>query len=102
MMKLIGSLGSPFVRKARIVLADKKIDYKLVLENVWAPDTTIHTFNPLGKVPCLVMEDGEAVFDSRVICEYVGYAVAGRQADSAVGPRARRSALLGGARRRHP
>jgi glutathione S-transferase len=70
-MKLIGSLGSPFVRKARVVLAEKKIDYQLVLEDVWAPDTTIHTFNPIGKVPCLVMEDGEAVFDSRVICEYV-------------------------------
>lgn len=70
-MKLIGSLGSPYVRKARIVLAEKKIDYKLVLENVWVPDTTIHTFNPIGKVPCLVMDDGEAVFDSRVICEYV-------------------------------
>src|SRR6202000_3571580 len=66
-----GSLPSPFVRKARIVLADKKIDYELVPENVWAPDTRIHTFNPIGKVPCLVMEDGEAVFDSRVICEYV-------------------------------
>ena len=71
MMKLIGSFGSPFVRKARIVFAEKKIDYNLVLENVWAPETTIHTFNPLGKVPCLVMDDGEAVFDSRVICEYV-------------------------------
>ncbi|SEA70288.1 glutathione S-transferase C-terminal domain-containing protein [Paraburkholderia sartisoli] len=70
-MKLIGSFASPFVRKARIVLAEKKIDYQLVLENVWAPETTIHTFNPLGKVPCLVMDDGEAVFDSRVICEYV-------------------------------
>jgi glutathione S-transferase len=42
-----------------------------VLEDVWSPDTAIHTFNPIGKVPCLVMEDGEAVFDSRVICEYV-------------------------------
>ena len=71
MMKLIGSLASPYVRKARIVLAEKKIDYQLVLEDVWAPETTIHTFNPLGKVPCLLMEDGEAVFDSRVICEYV-------------------------------
>ena len=71
MMKLIGSLGSPFVRKARIVFAEKKIDYKLVLENVWAPDTSIHAFNPIGKVPCLVMDDDEAVFDSRVICEYV-------------------------------
>ncbi|MDE1183341.1 glutathione S-transferase N-terminal domain-containing protein [Paraburkholderia sp.] len=70
-MKLIGSLSSPFVRKARIVLSEKKIDCKLELENVWSPDTAIHTFNPLGKVPCLVMDDGEAVFDSRVICEYV-------------------------------
>ena len=70
-MKLIGSYGSPFVRKARIVLAEKKIDYKLVLEDVWAAETAIHDFNPIGKVPCLVMEDGEAVFDSRVICEYV-------------------------------
>jgi glutathione S-transferase len=70
-MKLIGSLGSPYVRKARIMLAEKKIDYKLVLENVWADDTAIHDYNPIGKVPCLVMEDGEAVFDSRVICEYV-------------------------------
>jgi glutathione S-transferase len=70
-MKLIGSLTSPFVRKARIVLAEKKIDYQLVLENPWSDETTIHTFNPIGKVPCLVMEDGEAVFDSRVICEYV-------------------------------
>ncbi|NIF43544.1 glutathione S-transferase [Burkholderia sp. Tr-862] len=71
MMKLIGSLSSPYVRKARIVLAEKKIDYKLELENVWAPETNIHASNPLGKVPCLVMEDGAAVFDSRVICEYV-------------------------------
>lgn len=71
MIKLIGSYASPYVRKTRIVLAEKKIDYKLELENVWAPDTRIHTFNPLGKVPCLLMDDGEAVFDSRVICEYV-------------------------------
>jgi glutathione S-transferase len=70
-MKLIGSLSSPFVRKVRIVMAEKKIDYKLVLENPWAADTAIYDYNPLGKVPCLVMEDGEAMFDSRVICEYV-------------------------------
>jgi glutathione S-transferase len=70
-MKLIGSLTSPFVRKVRIVMAEKKLDYELVLEDVWSPDTHIQTFNPLGKIPCLVMEDGEAVFDSRVICEYL-------------------------------
>lgn len=70
-MKLIGSLASPYVRKVRIVMAEKKLDYELVLENVWTPETTIHLFNPLGKVPCLVMEDGGAMFDSRVIVEYL-------------------------------
>ena len=70
-MKLIGSLTSPYVRKVRIVMADKKLDYRLELENVWAADTAIQTFNPLGKVPCLVMEDGGALFDSRVIVEYL-------------------------------
>lgn len=70
-MKLIGSLTSPYVRKARIVMAEKKLDYELILENAWAPDTKIQQFNPLGKVPCLIMEDGGAMFDSRVIVEYL-------------------------------
>lgn len=70
-MKLIGSTASPYVRKVRVVMAEKKLDYELVLENVWAPDTRIMQSNPLGKVPCLVMEDGGAMFDSRVIVEYL-------------------------------
>jgi len=70
-MKLIGALTSPYVRKVRIVMAEKKLDYKLVLEDVWSADTTISENNPLGKVPCLVMEGGEALFDSRVIVEYL-------------------------------
>jgi glutathione S-transferase len=70
-MKLIGSLTSPYVRKVRIVMAEKKLDYRLELEDVWSADTRIAAANPLGKVPCLVMEGGEAVFDSRVIVEYV-------------------------------
>lgn len=69
-MKLIGSLTSPYVRKVRIVLAEKKLDYQLVLEDVWSSEAILAS-NPLGKVPCLVMEGGEAVFDSRVIVEYV-------------------------------
>jgi glutathione S-transferase len=69
-MKLIGSLTSPYVRKVRVVMAEKKLDYQLLLEDVWAQDA-IMAYNPLGKVPCLVMEGGEAVFDSRVIVEYV-------------------------------
>jgi glutathione S-transferase len=70
-MKLIGSDSSPYVRKVRIVMAEKKLDYQFVLEDVWAGDTTIGHSNPLGKVPCLVMEGGEALFDSRVIVEYL-------------------------------
>ena len=69
-MKLIGSLTSPYVRKVRIVMAEKKLDFQLVLEDPFASDAMLK-FNPLGKVPCLVMEGGEAVFDSRVIVEYL-------------------------------
>ena len=69
-MKLIGALTSPYVRKVRIVMAEKRLDYQLMLEDVWASDKILSA-NPLGKVPCLVLEGGEAVFDSRVIVEYV-------------------------------
>lgn len=74
-MKLIGSTSSPYVRKVRIVMAEKKLDYQFVIEDVWAAGTTMAESNPLGKVPCLVMEGAngseEAVFDSRVIVEYL-------------------------------
>ncbi|KPU92228.1 glutathione S-transferase [Variovorax paradoxus] len=70
-MKLIGSAASPYVRKVRVVLAEKRLDYQFVIEDVWSPDTTIAHSNPLGKVPCLIMEGGEAMFDSRVIVEYI-------------------------------
>ena len=70
-MKLIGSTTSPYVRKVRIVMAEKKLDYEFVSEDVWAAETTIGQSNPLRKVPCLVMEGGEALFDSRVIVEYL-------------------------------
>ena len=70
-MKLIGSAASPYVRKVRVVLAEKRLDYQFVIEDVWSADTTISNSNPLGKVPCLIMEGGEAMFDSRVIVEYL-------------------------------
>ena len=70
-MKLIGSVTSPFVRKVRVVMAEKKLDFTFIQENVWAPETTIQQTNPLGKVPCLVMEDGSTLYDSRVIAEYL-------------------------------
>ena len=70
-LRLIGSLTSPYVRKVRIVMAEKRIEYQLDLEDVWSPGSNIQESNPLGKVPCLIMEDGGAVFDSRVIAEYL-------------------------------
>jgi glutathione S-transferase len=70
-LRLIGSLTSPYVRKVRIVLIEKKLEHKLELDDVWSAGTHIAESNPLGKVPCLVMEGGEALFDSRVIVEYV-------------------------------
>lgn len=70
-MKLLGSNTSPYVRKVRVVMVEKKLDYVFVPEDVWAAQTTISETNPLGKVPCLIMEGGEALFDSRVIVEYL-------------------------------
>jgi glutathione S-transferase len=70
-MKLIGSLTSPYVRKTRIVLAEKHIGYNFELEGPWDPETHVSEYNPLGKVPVLIMEDGTSLFDSRVIVEYL-------------------------------
>jgi len=69
-MKLIGSLTSPYVRKVRVVMVEKKLDFQFEVEDPWTGDV-VQKSNPLSKVPCLVMEGGEAVFDSRVIVEYL-------------------------------
>ena len=70
-MKLIGTDTSPYVRKVRVVMAEKKIEYQYEQVDVWAAENAASLANPLGKVPCLVMDDGGAVFDSRVIAEYL-------------------------------
>ena len=70
-MKLIGSNSSPYVRKVRVVLAEKKIEYRYELDDVWSPGSQLPSVNPLGKVPTLIMDDGAALFDSRVIAEYL-------------------------------
>jgi glutathione S-transferase len=72
-MKLVTSLTSPYGRKVRVVLLEKKIPFQLQVENPWLPDSLIAEFNPLGKVPVLVLEDGVSVFDSRVIVEYLDH-----------------------------
>ncbi|MBW8330028.1 MAG: glutathione S-transferase N-terminal domain-containing protein [Thiobacillus sp.] len=72
-MKLVTSLTSPYGRKVRVVLAEKKIPFQLQVENPWQPDSPVSALNPLGKVPVLVLEDGISVFDSRVIVEYLDH-----------------------------
>ena len=70
-MRLIGSLTSPYVRKARIVLAEKKIEYTFDQDNPWDEKSRVADANPLGKVPVLVLDDDSTLFDSRVIVEFL-------------------------------
>ena len=70
-MKLIGTYTSPYTRKVRIVLAEKKIDYDFVEESPSTPGSTVPNLNPIGKVPVLLLDDDTPVFDSPVIVEYL-------------------------------
>ena len=70
-MKLIGTHTSPFVRKVRIVLAEKKIDYEFAIDSPWLGDSQVQNINPLGKIPVLLLDDETPLFDSRVIVEYI-------------------------------
>jgi glutathione S-transferase len=68
-MKLLGSSGSPFVRKVRVFAVEKGIDVEFVLDRPSGPGSRIAELNPLGKMPVLVLDDGEAVYDSVVIVD---------------------------------
>jgi glutathione S-transferase len=70
-MKLFGSPGSPYARKVRIVLAEKQIPCEYVVARGSAPGSPVPQFNPLGKVPTLVLDDGRGLYDSPVIVEYL-------------------------------
>src|SRR5262245_28118210 len=70
-MKLLGSVPSPYTRKVRIVLAEKKIECEFESVDVNPPENPVNAYNPLGKVPALVMDDGTTLFDSRVIVEFL-------------------------------
>ncbi len=70
-MKLIANPFSPFSRKVRIVLTEKYKDYDFVVDNPGDAGTQVPAFNPLGKIPVLVLDDDTTLFDSRVIVEYL-------------------------------
>src|SRR5687767_7451184 len=73
-MKLFASLASPYTRKIRVVLAEKKIDCDLELVDVAPVDNPVNAHNPLGKIPTLLLDDGAALYDSRVIAEFLDQA----------------------------
>lgn len=70
-MKLIASLTSPYVRKIRILLLEKQLEFEFVNDSPWEAGTHVPDFNPLGKVPALVSDAGEVFFDSPVIADYI-------------------------------
>ncbi len=70
-MKLLGTLTSPYVRKVRVVLAEKKIDFEWVLDSPNNPDSLARRINPLARVPVLVLDDETPIFDSPVIVDYL-------------------------------
>ena len=70
-MKLLGVHPSPFTRKVRIVLVEKKVEYEFVIASPQNDGALVMSHNPLGKVPVLVLEDETSLFDSRVIVEFL-------------------------------
>ncbi len=70
-MKLFGTPGSPFARKVRVFLEEKRIPHEYVVERGSAPGSRVPQFNPLAKVPTLALDDGRGLYDSPVIVEYL-------------------------------
>ena len=71
-MKLLYTINSPYARKIRIVAAEKHIDIKLQEVVLTDPDCPVKLYNPLGKVPVLILsDDNDSLYDSRVIAEYL-------------------------------
>ncbi len=70
-LQLIGSLTSPYVRKIRILLAEKNLPYEFILDDVWSAQPNVLAFNPLGQVPAIILPTGEVLTDSRSISDYI-------------------------------
>jgi glutathione S-transferase len=69
-MKLLGTVGSPYARKVRIVAEEKLIPHDIITASPSDPNSGVQAANPLGKIPVLVCDDGSSLYDSSVIVEY--------------------------------
>jgi glutathione S-transferase len=88
-MRLIGSTTSPYVRKVRVMLAETGMAHDFLEESAWTAQTTVPRYNPLNKVPALQLDDGESIYDSAVIAEYLDALAGGRFIPAAGVERAR-------------
>jgi len=70
-MKLYASTTSPYARKVRIALIEHGLDYEFIAESPSDPNSHVARLNPLGKVPLLQRDDGEVLFNSPMIVEYI-------------------------------
>ncbi len=73
-MKLLAAPASPYSRKVRIVLTEKRIECDIERVDVQPVENPVNPHNPLGKIPTLVLDDGTALYDSRVIVEFLDQA----------------------------
>ena len=72
-MKLYGSPTSPYVRKARVLISEKKLPVEFINEDPWPADSRIPSRNPLGKVPALEIEPGNYLFESPLVVHYLDH-----------------------------
>lgn len=79
MMKLIGTVTSPYTRKVRVVLVEKRMECEFIKDSPNTPDSAVIRYNPLGKIPVLVLDAEQAIFDSRVIVEHLDNASPGNR-----------------------
>ena len=92
-MKLVGSRTSPYTRKIRVMLAEGNVAHDFLEENAWNADTTVPRYNPLNKVPALVLDDGTSIYDSAVIAEYIDATSGGKLIPADLKARARTRTL---------
>ena len=71
MFKLISATPSPYARKVRIALAEKDLPFELLTEVPWDSTTSTPRYNPLEKLPVLLLPDGSSVYESSYILQYL-------------------------------